>query len=286
MLESAVFFIEFHKYRGKRVFLHKGRTFQRAADNMNLSEQQLAQFRSDGYLVIKKLVPKRQCEAMLDVTQQQLKTAAEPVEYETELGYPGAPASFDAPGGKTIRRLRAAYQRDACFRHWAEDPDQVARLQQLLGEAVCLTLAHHNCVMTKHPHFGTATGWHRDIRYWSYSRPELVVVWLALGPENAQTGGLRFIPGSHRQDIAPHQLDALDFLRPDVADNFPLFAAGRQVEQEQGDVVFFHSKLFHAAGRNDGDMVKTSVAFAYRGVSNLPLPGSRSAAAGEVDLSK
>ena len=63
------------------------------------------------------------------------------------------------------------------------DPRLAAGLRQLLREPVVLSLAHHNCVMTKHPDFGTATGWHRDIRYWSYTRPDLISVWLALDME-------------------------------------------------------------------------------------------------------
>jgi hypothetical protein len=45
-----------------------------------------------------------------------------------------------------------------------------------------------------------------------------------------------------------------------------------------GDVVFFHSLLFHAGGRNADDAVKTSVVFSYLGESNLPVEGPRSAA--------
>lgn len=251
---------------------------------MNLSENQLSEFRDDGYLIVKQLVPPANCEQMLDVTRRQLHAPTEPLEYEADLGYPGAPPSKDAPGGATIRRLRGAYHRDACFRAWAEDRAQVAKLEQLLGEKVALTLAHHNCIMTKHPAFGTATGWHRDIRYWSFTRPDLVCVWLALAPETAANGGLKFIPGSHRLDIRPEQLDALDFLRPDVPDNHALFAQGRQVELEQGDVVFFHSRLFHAAGRNTTKTVKTSVVFAYHGIGNEAVAGSRSAAAGDIRL--
>ena len=251
---------------------------------MALSAQQLQQFQSDGYLVVRELVPKSVCEAMMAVTRAHLETEQEPVEYETVLGYPGAPASFDAPGGRTIRRLRGAYDRDAVFRNWAADPAQVERATQLQNEPVVLTLAHHNCVMTKHPHFGTATGWHRDIRYWSFAKPDLLITWLALGPENGATGGLRFIPGSHKLDIAPERLDALDFLRPDVAENQALFETGTQLDLDMGDVVFFHSKLFHAAGRNDSEAIKMSLAFAYRGMSNPPVAGTRSAAAGEVPL--
>jgi phytanoyl-CoA hydroxylase len=109
-------------------------------------------------------------------------------------------------------------------------------------------------------------------------------VWLALGTENSDNGGLHVIPGSHRLAIAREQLDELDFLRPDVPENRTLFAHGRTLDLEQGDVVFFHSGLFHAAGRNNSDAVKTSVVFAYRGESNLPVEGSKSAAAGDVVL--
>lgn len=249
-----------------------------------LTLDQIDQFRHDGFLVFRKLVPASACESMLEVVRTHLQREVAPVEYEAEVGYAGAPGSLDAPGGRTVRRLRNAYQRDACFQAWAEDARIVAWLRQLLAEPVCLTLAHHNCVMTKHPDFGTATGWHRDIRYWSFARNDLVTVWLALGAESEENGALHVIPGSHRLQVGRHQLDDLDFLRPDVPENQALFAQGRVLALQQGDVVFFHSGLFHAAGRNATGQVKHSVVFAYRGESNQPIEGSRSAAAGDVFL--
>ncbi len=249
-----------------------------------LTASQIEQFRHDGYLIFRKLASSAACETMLAVTRDHLRHEIAPIEYEAELGYPGAPTSLDAPGGRTVRRLRDAWGRDASFREWAAGPQLVGRLAQLLGENICLTRAHHNCVMTKHPDFGTATGWHRDIRYWSFARPDLISVWLALGSETEANGALKIIPGSHRLDIGRAQLDDLDFLRPDVEENQAIFAQGRTVELEQGDVLFFHSGLFHAAGRNTGNAVKHSLVFAYRGESNPPVAGSRSAAAGDVAL--
>jgi phytanoyl-CoA hydroxylase len=251
---------------------------------MNLDLDQIQQFRRDGYLLLRGMVAASQCDRMRAVTQEHLQRALPPIEFEAEVGYAGAPATLDAPGGKTARRLRDAYHRDACFRDWAETPELVGMLSQLLEEEVCLVLAHHNCVMTKHPDYGTATGWHRDIRYWSFVRNELITVWLALGEETEQNGGLQFIPASHRLMVQPEQLDKLDFLRPDLPQNQALFAQGVTPTLHKGDVVLFHSGLFHAAHRNDTREVKMSVAFAYRGKSNLPLPDTRSAAAGDVLL--
>lgn len=251
---------------------------------MTLSTAQIDEFKNAGYLIVRRMVPPATCDSMLVVTAEQLQAAIAPLEYEAELGYPGAPDSLDAAGGRTVRRLRGAYQRHRCFRDWACDPALIADLAQLFDEGVCLTLAHHNCVMTKHPDFGTATGWHRDIRYWSYTKPDLISVWLALGPETAINGGLQFIPASHRIELQSGQLDELDFLRPDVAHNQALFAQGQSTALDRGDVVFFDSRLFHAAGRNTSGAAKTSVVFAYHGTSNAPVAGTRSAAGEDIFL--
>lgn len=252
---------------------------------MSLSSSQLAQFERDGYLICRGLAAPEVCARLLAVTREHLAQAIEPVEYEAVLGYPGAPAALDAPGGRTIRRLRGMWQRDPVFRDWARDARIVGWLRERFREPVMLSLAHHNSMMTKHPNYGTATGWHRDIRYWSFARPDLVSVWLALGDETERNGALRVIPGSHRLDIARERMDDLDFLRPDLPENQALCAQGVTVELARGDVLLFHSLLFHAAGRNASDEVKYSLVFAYHGASNAPLPGSRSAQAGSVPVS-
>lgn len=247
-----------------------------------LTPAQIEQFAQDGYLILRGMVAPAVCDTMRALSEQHLRAAIAPLEYEAQLGYAGAPASLDAPGGRTVRRLRNAWQRAPCFQAWGRDPALVGAVRQLLGEAPCLTLAHHNCVMTKHPDFGTATGWHRDIRYWSFARSELISAWLALGPENTANGGLKFIAGSHRMQIERSQLDELDFLRPDLPQNQALFAHPVTPELQAGDVVLFHSGLFHAAGRNNSAAIKMSLVFAWRGVSNPAQTGSKSAAAGEI----
>ncbi len=251
---------------------------------LKLPVAQVDQFHDEGFLVLRSMVPRPICELMQSIAQAHLESAVEPLEYEAEVGYPGAPASLSEPGGRTVRRLRGAYRRHRCFSAWAEDPGIVGAVRRLLDEPVCLTMAHHNCVMTKHPDFGSATGWHRDMRYWSYERSDLICVWLALGPESAENGGLQFIPQSHRLDMAPEQLDPLHFLRQDLPQNQAMMARAVPLSLHAGDVVLFHSRLFHAAGRNTSHAIKCSIAFAYHGVSNKPLTGSKSEAAGSIEL--
>jgi phytanoyl-CoA hydroxylase len=160
----------------------------------------------------------------------------------------------------------------------------VTRLRQLLGPQIALSQAHHNCVMTKDPAYSSLTSWHRDIRYWSYERPELVSVWLALGEERPDNGCLIVLPGTHVMTFDTERLDAAQFLRTDVAANAELLRTQVQVELEPGDVLFFHCRLFHAAGSNRSAQTKFSMVFTYHAVDNQPLPGTRSAGVPEIML--
>jgi phytanoyl-CoA hydroxylase len=254
------------------------------AEPAPFSPAELERFRRDGYLVVRSLAPDALRNRMLDLAKAHLASAVPPLEYEADVKYPGAPASHDAPGGRTVRRLLQACARDPVFREWATAQPLAARLRQLLGPAVELSQAHHNCVMTKDPRYSSLTNWHRDIRYWAFDRPELVSVWLALGRERFENGCLLVLPGSHAMEFRPEQLDAAQFLRADAADNRELLARETAVELEPGDVLFFDARLFHAAGNNQTNETKFSVVHTYHAADNRPLAGSRSAALPEIAL--
>ena len=67
------------------------------------------------------------------------------------------------------------------------------------------------------------------------------------------------------------------FLRPDLLENKLLIQQATTVELAPGDVLFFHSRLFHAAGRNLSDETKLSVVFTYHQAANKPISNTRSA---------
>jgi phytanoyl-CoA hydroxylase len=245
---------------------------------------EIERFKRTGYVVVRHLAPDALRERMLAISKAHLAALTAPIEYEADVQYPGAPVSHDAPGGRTARRLLSAYERDPVFREWATSAPLARRLQQLLGPRVELSQAHHNCVMTKDPRYSSLTHWHRDVRYWSFERPDLVSVWLALGAEREENGCLHVLPSSHTLDVRPEQLDAAQFLRSDIEENHALLATQIAVELEPGDVLFFHARLFHAAGHNRTRETKLSVVFTYHAADNHPLAGTRSAAVPDIAL--
>jgi phytanoyl-CoA hydroxylase len=237
-----------------------------------------ARFAADGYLVLRRFCAPAACEAIAVEVREALHPVLGPAEFEADVGYPGAPESRAAPGGNTPRRLLHAYSRFAGLRALATGTVVKRHLQAILGTLdVRLSQCHHNCVMTKSPGFSSATRWHQDIRYWSFERPELVSLWIALGCETAANGALAVIPGSHRLPLAAARLDEAKFLRPEEEENRSLIATARTVELAPGDALLFHCRTVHAAGRNTTERVKLSAVFTYHAADNRPLPGTRSA---------
>jgi len=244
----------------------------------------LAGLRAEGFVVVRRFLPGDVLRGLHDAARAQLAARQEPLELEADLQYPGAPPTRDAAGGATVRRLLDAYGREPQFAAAAAAPAVRDWMRGYFGEDVSMSRAHHNCLMTKHPRYGSLTGWHRDIRYWSFARPELVSVWFALGAETAENGGLWFVPASHQLALDGDRFDAAKFFRADRPDNAALIHTAVSPSLAAGDAVFFHCNTLHSAGRNGSDACKFSLVFTYHARSNRPMPGTRSAARAEVEL--
>ena len=245
----------------------------------SLNDVGVAAFEHDGYIVVRSMVPAQRCGELRTIASDHLRQLIAPIEFEVDVHYPGAPIDASSPGADTSRRLLQAFARDEAFRRWALDSEVKGILAGLFQteDELSVSQCHHNCIMTKAPGFSSATLWHQDSRYWSFDYEKLVSVWLALGEEDEINGCLRVIPGSHKLDLDPGRFDAAMFIRPDLLGNKLLIQQAITVELHPGDVLFFHSRLFHAAGRNLTDQNKLSVVFTYHQASNKPIENTRSA---------
>lgn len=248
-----------------------------AISSSDSSSAEAEQFGRDGFVIARGLMGREMCGQMRAIAGEHLARAIEPIEYEADMHYPGAPVSRDARGGRTARRLLQAYARNALFHDWAMSPLTGARLRALIGPEPMLAQAHHNCIMTKDPRFSSRTGWHQDVRYWSFERPELVSVWLALGREYEDNGCLQLVPGSHALNLGRERFDDALFFRQDLEQNRAVLAHSVHAELEPGDVLFFHCRLLHSAGWNRTAETKLSLVYTYHAADNRPLPDTRSA---------
>ena len=252
---------------------------------VNFLERDKKAFWRDGFFIRRGLVQKKQCIELREIAEQHLANQLAPIEYEVDVQYPGSPMDRDAKGGKTPRRLLQAFSRHNKFRCWAQSQALFSILAKLFGSGdLSLSQCHHNCIMTKQPGYSSETRWHQDNRYWSFDEENLISVWLALGDEDSQNGCLRVIKGSHREEFDPQRFDDAQFLRTDLLVNEKLVDQSIPLELSVGDVLFFHSKLLHSAGRNLTRKSKLSLVFTYHERKNRPVLNSRSARFPDITL--
>jgi len=248
-------------------------------DSKQHLKTETSHFQRDGYLIVPGLASAETCQKILTEIEDALEPSLRgPAEFEVDVCYPGAPKDRFAKGANTPRRLLHAYARHSVFREWAANKIIKDYLQSLMQKQnIMLSQSHHNCIMTKYPGFSSMTSWHQDFRYWSYDTASLVSVWLALGIENRENGSLSVIPGTHKKHFKRGQLDRDLFLRDDLTENQTLIDQAINLELKAGDVVFFHSQLFHAAGENQSENIKKALVFTYHDADNKPIPATKSA---------
>jgi len=252
---------------------------------MALSSAQIEQFKIDGYLVLPSLLSADELTTLTALANRHLTERIEPFELEADVRYPGAPTCKEAEGGRTIRRLLLAYQRDQVFRNVACHTEIVQGIKQILGcQTLLLNPNHHNCVMTKQPAFSSETLWHRDTRYWHFDNKYLINAWFALGDEQRENGAMKVLPGSHRWEVCDHALDDAQFLKIDHPDNQYRLATERLVTLNAGDALLFSAHCFHAAGKNTTQNAKYSLVFTYHGEDTKPVSGGRSDKLAEISI--
>lgn len=120
---------------------------------------------------------------------------------------------------------------------------------------------------TKEARTPKIVSWHQDLTYWGLGETdEEVTAWVALSPATRESGCMRFLAGSHKQRIQPHN---------DTFSEDNLLSRGQELavevdEEETTDVVLepgqmslHHGRMFHASGPNQSDDRRIGVAIRF-----------------------
>ncbi len=119
----------------------------------------------------------------------------------------------------------------------------------------------------KEPHTHKIVSWHQDLTYWGMDGSDHeVTAWVALSPATEASGCMKFVPGSHKQQIVPHtdtfSEDNLLSRGQEIAvdvDEADAIAAALQ----PGEMSLHHGRLFHASGPNTTDERRIGLVMRY-----------------------
>ena len=126
----------------------------------------------------------------------------------------------------------------------------VAAAKEILGENILVWSA---ALFIKEAASTKIVSWHQDLTYWQLNDIKEVTCWLAVSSARKQAGCMKFIPGSHKNTIVPHN---------DTYDENNLLTRGQEIsvevneneavyaELDPGQASFHHGLLFHSSGPN------------------------------------
>lgn len=122
--------------------------------------------------------------------------------------------------------------------------------------------------------------WHQDATYWGLSTPDVATAWVALSPSTVESGAMRVIPGTHRQQVA-HR----DTFNPDN-----LLTRGQEVAVDvdpaqavdlvlaPGEMSLHHVLLVHGSEPNRSRARRIGFAIRYVPTQVRQIAGTRDSA--------
>lgn len=228
---------------------------------LNLSDEQIARFRRDGFLVVEELSPPGEV-AQIKATLSDL--------FHRQVGWERG-AQFDLVGAEKDGRATALPQLlkpvdfapDLLQTQHRQNALQIAR--QLLGDKAEFWFEH---AILKPAAHGAATPWHQDEAHRTDpgTAYDQISIWMPLQEATAENGCLKYIAGSHLGPVLPHRAPN-DDLRASALECVGGFDEKTAVfcPLSAGGAVVHHMRTLHAAGPNATNTPRLAYVLAFRG---------------------
>ncbi|RWS14159.1 phytanoyl-CoA dioxygenase: peroxisomal-like protein, partial [Dinothrombium tinctorium] len=224
--------------------------FEYTLDNSKLTIEQRTEYENNGFLVIRNMLSKEECEKY----SQRFRDIA-----NGKVKAPGMIIQKDISFVKEQRNENTVYKLQELF--CDEVLFEYCKHNAILEYAECFAgpnlMAIHTMLINKPPDLGTKSSrhpLHQDLHYFPL-RPanRIVCAWTALERVTRENGCLVAIPGTHKGELLEHDY-------PDWEGGVNKMYHGVKqmskevervyLEMEGGDTVLFHPLLIHGSGAN------------------------------------
>ena len=216
------------------------------------SASELNHFHEHGYVIVEDLYDRSE---MQNLKQHAISLALAP---STPQGLVKVNAFVKAgviEGREGIERLHSLFRPQIVSRRFVDvccDSKLTDRLAAILGPDV---ITFNGLVIFKIKGTGLPFPYHQDMWYFSRNNEIAIscAIWMALDDATIENGCLWIVPGSHKLDIQEHVLPESRHLQQE----FREVRAAREMDEipvplRSGSCLFFHGKLLHRSGMNEG----------------------------------
>ena len=122
--------------------------------------------------------------------------------------------------------------------------------------------------------------WHQDATYWGLSEPDVVTAWVAFSESSIESGAMRMVPGTHREQVAHRDTFAPDNLLSRGQEIMVDVDEAKAVDivLHPGEMSLHHVRMFHGSPPNCSDDRRIGYAIRYIPTRIRQVAGERDSA--------
>ncbi len=222
-----------------------------------------AQYARDGFYLAPSVIPSE----LLARVRKRID-AVYAGEYETGIPPCGSPKGSQEPPQKLVK-IDNAHRSDRTIFELVTHPAIGEWAAALTGAKMVQVFACQMLIKPPGRQGGVNVGWHQDQEYWDHALTgELFTAWVAISDVTAESGPMRFVPGSQHWGL----LKAGDFFSDkldEIKARFQGKSGGGKWEEvaavlPPGGVSFHHRLTVHGSGENHAASPRVSFAIHFR----------------------
>ena len=232
-----------------------------------LTSEQIDEYRTQGYLVIKDALSPKTLAELRAVTERIVAGAAGLTTHSDLLDL----EPTHTPKQPRVRRIKKPHLVDPFYRELAADPQITDRISPLIGPNI--RLRSGGKVNMKSAGYGAPVEWHQDWAFYPHTNDDVLAVGLLLDDATEENGPMLVLPGSHLGPVYDHHSQgvfcgAIDVAQIDLnlSDAVPLL--GRA-----GSMTIHHARLVHGSNMNRSTQPRRLLLYEYAAAEAWPLAG-------------
>jgi len=229
-----------------------------------ISDQDVARYQRDGYLVVPDVLSAEDVAGLQRVTDEFVEASRQTLRH-TEV--------FDLEPGHTaelprLRRIKTPHLHHPVYARMVRHPGIVAVLQKLWGPNVRFDISKLNL---KAAGFGSPVEWHQDWAFYPHTNDDLAAVGIMIDDFKPDNGSMLVLPGSHTGPIHDHRakghfVGGIDPAASDIDFSKAVMCTGRA-----GSITVHHARLLHGSSANLSGQPRRFLLHQYRAADAWPL---------------
>ena len=240
-----------------------------AADPAGITDEQVAFYHENGYLLIPNLLPDDVLQSLRVETDRIVAEAADLSDHNAQYDLEDS----HSPEEPRVRRLKSPSSHWPFFRELAQHPALMNVVTRLIGPNVRL---QNDKLNMKAAEYGAPVEWHQDWPFYPHTNDDLLAAGVLLDDCYEVNGPLLVVPGSHKRPIYDHHHPEGGYFTGAVEpENFDWDMDRDLVSLEgpAGSVSFHHVRIMHGSALNRSENQRRLLLYGYAAADAWPIMG-------------